>query len=109
MDEPMDEPKDDPLMGMGLKQAAQRAADCADVDFYSCEEAIKRLNEYLDHQLTDVERVVVLKHLEICRPCLRRFTFEQTLVVSLRQKVAHLCVPATLREKLHGLLRDKEA
>ena len=57
--------------------------------------------------MTEAERVVVLKHLEICRPCLRRFTFEQTLVISLRQKVSHLCAPSTLREKLHGLLRDK--
>jgi anti-sigma factor (TIGR02949 family) len=82
-------------------------ADCAGWDFYSCEEAVKRLNEYLDHQLTESERVVVMKHLEICRPCLRRFTFEQTLVISLRQKVSRLCVPSSLREKLHGLLRDK--
>ena len=81
--------------------------ECVEADYYSCEEAVKRLNEYLDHQLTDIERVVVLKHLEICRPCLRRFTFEKTLIISLRQKVAHQCVPFTLREKLHGMLRDK--
>ena len=86
----------------------KRQSECLEADFYSCEEAVKRLNEYLDHEMTDAERVVVLKHLEICRPCLKRFTFEQTLVVSLRQKVLLLCVPITLREKLHGLLRDKE-
>lgn len=80
-------------------------ADCVGWDYYSCEEAVKRLNEYLDHQLTDADRVVVLKHLEICRPCLRRFTFEQTLVISLRQKASRLCAPPTLKEKLHGLLR----
>ena len=87
--------------------AAVLSGDCVGWDFYSCEEAVKRLNEYLDHQLSDSERVVVMKHLEICRPCLRRFTFEQTLVISLRQKAAHLCAPSALREKLHGLLRDK--
>ena len=86
----------------------KRQAASLHADFYSCEEAVKRLNEYLDHQLSDAERVVVLKHLEICRPCLRRFSFEQTLVISLRQKVQHLCAPSTLREKLHGLLREKE-
>ena len=87
--------------------AAILSGDCAGWDFYSCEEAVKRLNEYLDHQLSDSERVVVMKHLEICRPCLRRFTFEQTLVISLRQKVSRLCAPTALRDKLHGLLRDK--
>ena len=86
----------------------KQQADCLNVDYYSCEEAVKRLNEYLDHEMTAEERVVVLKHLEICRPCLKRFSFEQTLVISLRQKALLLCAPSTLREKLHGLLREKE-
>ena len=104
----MDEPKDEPEMGLEMTPA-KPASECIEADFYSCEEAIRRLNEYLDHQMSGVDRAVVLKHLEICRPCLRRFTFEQTLVVSLRQKVTLLCVPETLRAKLHGLLRNKEA
>jgi len=82
-----------------------KAEDCASADFYSCEAAIRRLNEYLDHELTDTERIIVLKHLEFCRPCMSRFTFEQTLVISIRQKISRLCVPPPLREKLHGLLR----
>ena len=56
-------------------------AECVGMDPYSCEEAVKRLNEYLDHELSDAERVIVVKHLEICRSCLGRFMFEQTLVV----------------------------
>jgi anti-sigma factor (TIGR02949 family) len=88
--------------------ALKRKAGCITADFYSCEEAVKRLNEYLDHELTPEERVVVLKHLEICRPCLKRFSFEQTLVVSLRQKVTLLCMPASLRDKLHGLLHEHD-
>lgn len=82
--------------------------ECIEVDFYSCEEAVKRLNEYLDHELTESERVVVLKHLELCKPCLRRFTFEQTLIVSLRQKINRLCTPQPVRDKLHHLLRNSE-
>lgn len=94
--------------GADLKLDAPHEADCAGVDFYSCEEAVKRLNEYLDHEMTAAERADVLKHLEICRPCLSRFTFEQTLVVSLREKVSHLCIPTVLREKLFLLLREEE-
>lgn len=89
------------------RQAAHNSLECIDMDAYSCEEAVKRLNEYLDHELTEGERAVVLKHLEICRSCLRRFTFEQTLVISLRQKISVLCVPPTLKAKLHVLLRDE--
>ena len=82
--------------------------ECVGMDPYSCEEAIRRLNDYLDHELSETERVVVLKHLEICKPCLGRFTFEQTLVVSLRQKLTRLRAPETLRSKLQSLLRQQE-
>ena len=85
----------------------KRRADCVDADFYSCEEAVKRLNEYLDHEMTAEERVVVLRHLEICRPCLARFSFEQHLVVTLRQKVSVLCLSQAVREKLFLLLREE--
>ncbi len=93
-----------PPAGSGLD--AQVRQECVGMDPYECEDAIRRLNEFLDHQLTEAERVVVQKHLEICRPCLRRFTFEQTLIVSLRQKVTTVCAPESLRAKLHSLLRQ---
>lgn len=84
-------------------------AYCANAgDIYSCEEALRRLNDYLDHELTPDERVVVLQHLEICKPCFKRFSFEQTLLVSLRQKLTHVRASETLRAKLHLLLRRPE-
>lgn len=91
-----------------MSAAQKRQADCVSVDFYSCEEAVKRLNEYLDHEMPLEERAVVLKHLEICRSCLSRFSFEQTLVLSLRQKVTVLCVPEGVRQRLHELLHEEK-
>jgi len=79
---------------------------CDSVDIYSCEEALKRLNEYLDHELNESERTVVIKHLEICKPCLSRFTFEQNLIVSIRQKLCGMAAPQPLKERLKGLLRQ---
>jgi len=49
-------------------------------DYYSCEEAVKRLNDYLDRELTEKEREDVIKHLQICRPCLEKFSFEENLI-----------------------------
>ena len=84
----------------------KKRVECSAIDYYSCEEAVKRLNEYLDHQLTEEERSVVLKHLEICKPCLNRFSFESTLMTSLRQKISRLCAPEGLRDKLKNILRE---
>lgn len=105
----MDKPTMDNTQNTGKIQSAEdMCAGLSGADFYSCEEAVKRLNEYLDHQLSPGEAMVVMRHLEICRPCLRRFTFEQTLVVSLRQKVNASAMPTALRDKLHLLLLAKE-
>lgn len=91
------------------KRAVRAVSECVSAgDFYSCEEAIHRLNDYLDHELTEEERLVVLKHLEICKSCLPRFTFEQTLIVSLRQKLNSARMPDTIRVRLHTLLHITE-
>lgn len=75
-------------------------------DFYSCEECIKRLNDYLDHELSPEERADVVKHLSLCKPCLERFSFEESLVVSLREKVTRfVCAPAELRAKLAKIIK----
>ena len=75
------------------------------VDFYSCEEAVKRLNDYLDHELSEDERCVVMKHLEICKPCLKRFSFEEKLLVSIRTKLSAIRAPEQIRDRLRGMLR----
>lgn len=88
---------------------AMAKAYCANAgDIYSCEEALRRLNDFLDHELTPDERTIVMQHLEICKPCTKRFTFEQTLIVSLRQKLGDVRASETLRTKLHILLRRSE-
>ena len=74
-------------------------------DYYSCEAAIERLNEYLDHELSPEERSVVVKHLEICEPCLERFSFEENLITSLRVKMQAICCPHALKSKLSALVK----
>jgi mycothiol system anti-sigma-R factor len=74
-------------------------------DFYSCEEAIIRLNDYLDHELNTAERADVVKHLQICKPCLERFHFEETLITQIRVKVAGFIAPKSLRERLGSIMK----
>jgi anti-sigma factor (TIGR02949 family) len=76
-------------------------------DFYSCEEAVKRLNDYLDHELTPEEREDVIKHLQICKPCLEKFSFEENLISSIKLKVTELSAPKELIVKLSSLIRKE--
>jgi anti-sigma factor (TIGR02949 family) len=50
-----------------------------------CEEAIRRLAEYLDRELEAAPRASVEEHLEVCRSCYSRAEFEQRLRSSLRR------------------------
>ncbi len=76
-------------------------------DFYSCEEAIKRLDEFLDHELSPDERGDVMNHLQLCRPCFDRFDFEQVLMGSLRDKMSRITAPINLKDRLKDLLQKK--
>lgn len=51
-----------------------------------CEEAIRRLAEYLDGELGDRESAELEGHLETCRSCWSRAEFEQRL----RERMAAL-------------------
>jgi anti-sigma factor (TIGR02949 family) len=50
-----------------------------------CEEALRLLAAYLDHELEPGEDAVVANHLETCRTCFSRAEFEKRLKTQLNQ------------------------
>jgi anti-sigma factor (TIGR02949 family) len=50
-----------------------------------CEEALRRLAEYLDRELGDLSRAEVERHLDTCRSCYSRAEFERGLRARLRE------------------------
>jgi mycothiol system anti-sigma-R factor len=65
-----------------------------------CEEVMQ---QYMDRVLTDVERAEAEAHLDECAYCRKRYRFEETLRVFVRQAVAAEPVPVELRQKLLAL------
>lgn len=69
-----------------------------------CEEAIRRLAEYLDGELDDREDTEVERHLETCRSCWSRAEFERRIrsqLADLRQDE----VDTDFEERIRTLLR----
>jgi anti-sigma factor (TIGR02949 family) len=69
-----------------------------------CEEALKRLLELIDGELSVREQEDVQRHLSTCRSCFSRMEFEQRL----KQRLSTLPaddVPATLRQRVHDLIK----
>lgn len=75
---------------------------------YTCEEAFRRLDDYLDRELSAEEMTLVREHLEICAGCAREFTFEQSLVSGVRRKLRQIDVPKDLQSRVLSLLREKK-
>jgi mycothiol system anti-sigma-R factor len=76
------------------------AGDC-DID---CEEALKRLFELIDGELSAREQGDVERHLRICRSCFSRAEFERKLKLRLSALPAD-DVPATLRRRVQDLIK----
>jgi hypothetical protein len=67
-----------------------------------CAHCEEMMQPYLDHTLTEAERVEAEHHLEECDWCRRRYRFEESLRVYVRQLVDEP-MPVELKEKLAAL------
>jgi anti-sigma factor (TIGR02949 family) len=65
-----------------------------------CEEVMQ---QFMDRVLTDAERAEAETHLDGCTYCRKRYRFEETLRVFVRQAVASEPMPVELKQKLLDL------
>ena len=66
----------------------------------NCREALDRVYEFLDKDLTpEVEREV-REHLEACKPCGQNFDFEQTFLKFLQARCRTRSAPPDLKRRI---------
>lgn len=70
---------------------------------YTCEEAFRRLDDFLDRELSPDETTLVQQHLEICEGCAREFNFEASVLDGVRAKLRQVDVPSTLLARVQAL------
>jgi len=78
------------------------------INRYTCEEAFRRLDDYLDHELSAEEMVLVREHLEVCAGCAREFNFESSVLKSVGQKLQQIDLPGDLQARILALLKDQQ-
>lgn len=74
---------------------------------YTCEEAFRRLDDYLDRELSSDETQLVREHLEVCAGCAREFNFEASILKGVGEKLRQIDVPASLQVRILSVL-EKE-
>ena len=67
---------------------------------FTCEEAFRRLDDYLDRELSAQETELVREHLEICAGCAREFGFEESVLKGVRTRLRQIDLPADLQSRV---------
>ena len=71
---------------------------------FTCEEAFRRLDDYLDRELSPEEMEMVREHLEICAGCASEFNFEASVLHGVREKLRQIDIPSGLEARIAALL-----
>jgi anti-sigma factor (TIGR02949 family) len=71
---------------------------------YTCEEAFRHLDDFLDGELAPEVMERVHAHLQVCENCAREFKFEGSVVENLRGRLRDVPVPAELADRIRGVL-----
>lgn len=70
------------------------------LDRSTCEEAFRRLDDYLDRQLSPEESRLIEEHLQVCAACSREFTFEAGVIKGVREKLPRVAAPEDLLARI---------
>ena len=71
----------------------------------NCEEAFRRLDDFLDRRLTPEELRIIEEHLEICAWCAREFNFEASVLHGVKRRIQHLEAPSDLVSRILSKLQ----
>jgi anti-sigma factor (TIGR02949 family) len=76
---------------------------------YTCEEAFRRLDDYLDRELSVAEMELIHEHLSICEACAREFEFERSVLDRVGTKLRQFPLPEGLQARVQSIVRRARA
>ena len=82
-----------------MKKVEQQKYDCAEVE--------KRVQAYLDNQVSDEELLKIEDHLSYCLPCDKKVEFEKRLKDIIKHKAAENQYPKALEEELKKIIKSR--
>jgi len=74
----------------------------------TCEELFRRLDDYLDREVTEEEAARVREHLEICAVCAAEYQFEESVLRNVREKLRRIAAPPDLMARISSSLARSE-
>lgn len=74
------------------------------LDRLTCEEMFRRLDDFLDRELTPAEMQQVKEHLENCARCASEYQFDETVLRQVRERLARVQAPPGLLDSIRARL-----
>ncbi|MEP7177181.1 MAG: zf-HC2 domain-containing protein [Gemmatimonadales bacterium] len=74
------------------------------LDRYTCDEALRRLEDFLDGELSAEQVGRMQAHLDSCVPCTSQFTFEASVVRGIRERLQRTDLPPDLLARIRRML-----
>lgn len=71
-----------------------------------CEQTLRDLQAFLDHEITDATRTAIEGHLGGCTDCLQAFEFHAELRTAIARKLRNEALPEGLNDRLRGCFGD---
>ena len=75
----------------------------------NCREVFKRLDDYVDRELSPNERDGVHEHLEKCAHCAAEHDFEESFISCVREKLRRIEAPTELRDRIAASLSGDDS
>ena len=72
----------------------------SNLDRVTCEDAFRKIDDYLDRELSDEDLTLIRGHLEICAACATEFEFERSVLDGVRAKLRRIAAPPDLLSRI---------
>lgn len=77
------------------------------LDQLTCQETFRRLDDYVDRELSADEMRQVREHLDRCAWCASEYVFEEHVIQGVRERIRQITIPADLFSRI-SLALDRE-
>jgi mycothiol system anti-sigma-R factor len=80
-----------------------------ELDRLQCEQVFKKLDDYIDAELSAEEMDLIRQHLDICAWCAGAYQFQSGVLKEVEARLQRIPAPDNLRDKVAAALRQARA
>ena len=77
------------------------------IDRLSCEELFRKLDDYVDRELSPEDMRLIQEHLKTCAFCTAEYAFEESVLRNVKQKLRRIQAPSDLMSKITRTIDQK--